>query len=226
MSQAQESLLKLVTGMNNDVCPLNFRDETEKDNVTPDPYFGPAPGWTTLSGGRKPFITAKPADIAAKLTRAAACVPMVRSTPLFVVDAQANKRQVTLEELEALNIEVQPVPNLYKRAAAAQAAAGASAAVSATATAPSIDVANVLNRQSDLEKKLESITAIIEQVAATSAATMAAMRVAAAPPAPPVNPVPPVTPADAASTADGVEASAASTPSTAKAAGKKRARAA
>ena len=27
---AQESLLKLLTGMNNDTNPLNFRDETER----------------------------------------------------------------------------------------------------------------------------------------------------------------------------------------------------
>ena len=71
---AQDSLLKLLSGMCNDVCPLNMRYDKEKDNVTPDPYYEVAPGWSTLSGGRRPFIHAPPAEIAAKIKRcASAC---------------------------------------------------------------------------------------------------------------------------------------------------------
>lgn len=49
-------MLKLLTGMCNDHCPLNFRDKTARDHVTPDPYFEVAPDWSTVSGGRKPYI--------------------------------------------------------------------------------------------------------------------------------------------------------------------------
>lgn len=76
---AQDSLLKLLSGMCNDVCPLNMRYDKEKDNVTPDPYYEVAPGWSTLSGGgRRPFIHAPPAEIAAMIKRCATCVPLIR----------------------------------------------------------------------------------------------------------------------------------------------------
>ena len=120
---AQESLLKLLTGMNNDTNPLNFRDENEKDRVTPDVYHKFAPGWSTLSGGRKPYITLAPYDLVEKLTRAASRVPLVRATRVFVVDAQSQKRRVPPEELAGMRLEVMPVPNMYKQAAAASSGA-------------------------------------------------------------------------------------------------------
>ena len=74
---ARESILKLLTGKCDDICPLNFRSETERDRVTPDPYFACAPHWSTLSYGRSPHITRKPADIARLITEVSECVPFV-----------------------------------------------------------------------------------------------------------------------------------------------------
>ena len=61
---ARESFIKMLSGKCDDFNPLSFRSETERDRVTPDPYFKFAPHWSTLSGGRTPYITRKPADIA------------------------------------------------------------------------------------------------------------------------------------------------------------------
>lgn len=173
---AQDSLLKLLTGMCDDVCPLNWRDVTEKDRVTPDPYHGPAPGWSTLSGGRKPYVQMDPAAFVPKLKRAAECVPMVRSVRVFVVDAQGAKRSVTVEELAAMDIKVQPVPNLYKKAAASSSGAGSSGAGSSGAS----EVAHVLQRQSALEEQLKAMKALMEKMAATVDASAAAAAAAAA----------------------------------------------
>lgn len=167
-------MLKLLTGMNNDVCPLNFRSETEKDNVTPDPYYAVAPGWATLSGGRKPFIHMSPIEIVGMVKRAGACVPMVGRIPVFVVDAQGDKREVTVDELASMDIKVQVVPNLYKRAAPSAAAAAGSSS--------NADVSALMQRQGALEAQVTSMKALMEQVAATTAAAMAAVR-AVPPPA-------------------------------------------
>ena len=51
--QARDSILKLLTGMNDDVQPLNFRSEL-KQNGDKDPYYPAAPAWSTLSGGNNP----------------------------------------------------------------------------------------------------------------------------------------------------------------------------
>ena len=51
---ARESHLKLMTGMNADVRPLNFRSEWDDREGKPDPYYKAAPGWTSLSGGPQP----------------------------------------------------------------------------------------------------------------------------------------------------------------------------
>ena len=45
--QARDSILKLLTGMNYDVQPLNFRSEL-KLNGDKDPYYPEAPAWSTL----------------------------------------------------------------------------------------------------------------------------------------------------------------------------------
>jgi len=182
---ARESLIKLLTGMCNDISPLNFRDETEKDRVTPDPYYKVAPGWSTLSGGRRPYIHLAPADFVVKLKRAASCVPMVRATRVFVVDAQGNKRQVTVDELTAMDIKVQAVPNLYKQASGTSSGA----ASSSSAGSSSLDVLNIMEKQTALEQQIATMKALMEQVAATAAASMATAR--AAPPAPAVEPTPP-----------------------------------
>ena len=49
---ARESFIKMLSGKCDDFNPLSFRSETERDRVTPDPYFKFAPHWSTLSGGR------------------------------------------------------------------------------------------------------------------------------------------------------------------------------
>lgn len=164
--------MKFLTGTCNDVCPLNWRDETEKDKVTPDPYHKPAPGWSTLSGGRKPYVQLEPAEFVAKLISAASCVPMVRAVRVFVVDANGTKREVTLDELQEMNIKAQPVPNLYKREAASSSGAGSSGAGSSGAT----DVANVLQRQAALEEQLAAMKALVEKMAAASADAAAAAK--------------------------------------------------
>lgn len=171
MLASQDSLLKLLTGMCNDVCPLNFRSETEKDYVTLDPYFKVAPGWSTLSGGRRPYITAAPVDIVENLQRAASCVPLIASTRVFVVDAQGNKQEVTREELQAMNIEVQTVPNLYRQAAAA----GGTSTANQAPAAPAIDLSPLMERQRVVEMQVASMQALLEKIAA------AAVPVAAAP---------------------------------------------
>ena len=40
-------MLKLLSGMNNDICPLNFRDEYKRDSNEIDPYYPFASTWTT-----------------------------------------------------------------------------------------------------------------------------------------------------------------------------------
>jgi len=145
-----------------DITPLNFRTKEERDNVTPDPYYDPAPGWSTLSGGRKPYIQMPPADFVEKLMRAASCVPLIREVRVFVVDSQGNKRRVTLEELKAMNITVKPVPNLYKKKA--PAAAGSNA------TSHSLDLAPLLQRQQMLEEQLATMKDLMEKMASSAAA--------------------------------------------------------
>ena len=72
---AQETLIKLLTGMFQDASPLSFRSEHEKDRVTLDPYYKVAPGWSTLSGGSYPRVVAPPAEFAEKMIKAVSCVP-------------------------------------------------------------------------------------------------------------------------------------------------------
>lgn len=183
---ARLSILKLLTGMCNDVNPLNYRDKEEKDRVTPDPYYEGAPGWTSLSGGRKPYITKAPAELAAMIKRACDCVPFVRAVRFFTLDAQGNQQQVTLEELQAMNIQVKPVPNLYKRAAAAAAAAGAGS--STAAAAPSMDMTPIFDRQRALERELAHVRAGLSATTALAAQVQEMkelmMKMAAAMPAP------------------------------------------
>ena len=49
----------MMTGMNNDVPPLNFRSANKLDG-TPDPYNKTAPGWTNLTGGNRPVLSCSP----------------------------------------------------------------------------------------------------------------------------------------------------------------------
>jgi len=202
---ARESLTKLLTGMYNDVNPVSFRREYEKDHVTLDPYYKVAPGWSTLSGGAHPYVVTAPAEFAEKCIRAAGCVPFIKSTTIYVIDNTGARCQKTLDELKALNIKVQPVPNLYKKAVAA--------ASSSTGASSAIDLSALTARQEKIEGSLEqmrmslNVTATLaEQVDAlqktieklTDAAAKAAP--SAAPPA-----APPAAAADAATDNEGEE---------------------
>lgn len=192
---ARKSLLKLLGGMYNDVCPLHWREE-HADDGTPDPYHSVAPGWSTLSGGRKPYIMTLPMELVEKLTRAANCVPLVRSVRVFVVDAQAVKRRVTIEELRDMNVQLQPVPNLYQRRAVAAASAGSSAQHAAAAQPPA-ELGSVLERQRMLEEQLAAMKALMEQMVRTTAVAAAPAAPPAAAPAPAAGPAPPEVPAPA-----------------------------
>ena len=57
---ARESLIKLISGMNTDVSPLNFRSEYKLNSDQKDPYYKAAPGWTTLTGGSNPTHACTP----------------------------------------------------------------------------------------------------------------------------------------------------------------------
>lgn len=109
----QESIIKLLTGMNNDFNPLNFRGKYLTDKVTEDPYYKVAPGWSSLSGGRHPFVTKAPADIADMVKRACDCVPFVRSVRFYIVQSNGVKEQISLDGLKLRDIKIQGVPNLW-----------------------------------------------------------------------------------------------------------------
>lgn len=149
-------MLKLLTGMCDDICPLNFRGPEEKDHVTKDPYYKCAPGWSSVSGGRRPYVTKPPAELAEKIIRAAQCVPLVRQVRMFVIDG-ATKRQVTIDELKSMDINVKPVPNLYKKAAAA---------APEPSTAGGVEVAHLLERQRAVD---DEISRMRHDLAATAA---------------------------------------------------------
>ena len=113
---ARESFIKLLSGKCDDFNPLSFRTEIERDRVTPDPYFKFAPHWSTLSGGRTPYITRKPADIARMCVEVAGCVPFIQAVRIYVIGSNGTKQSITLEELNELDLGIKPVPNLYTAA--------------------------------------------------------------------------------------------------------------
>ena len=108
--QARDSILKLMTGMNQDVNPLNFRSEKRLDG-TIDIYYQYAPGWTTLSGGWRPTITMSPYKIAAMVIDACGAVPLVKDVVIHLIENDTSK-EIGLEELAVLDIAVKPVPDL------------------------------------------------------------------------------------------------------------------
>ena len=108
--QARDSIIKLLTGMNNDVNPLNFRSEKKLDG-TIDVYYKFAPGWTTLSGGWRPTISVSPTKIVGMLIDACQAVPFVKEVTIHIMENDTT-REVGLEELTALNIPCKAVPML------------------------------------------------------------------------------------------------------------------
>jgi len=105
----------VMTGMNNDVCPVNFRGKFEQDRITADVYYKAAPGWSTLSRGPHPFVMLPPADAADMIERAAGMNPFVRSTTHFVIKKTGVKEQLSLQALKEMAISVKKVPNLHAK---------------------------------------------------------------------------------------------------------------
>merc|ERR1711998_582394 len=116
---ARELLMATLKAQNNDKLGLNYRGELEKDKVTPDPYFKVAPhfstlGWSSVASGMKPEILASPADICARVTKAAESVPFIKECPIYVVNKEG-KRRITLDEAKVAYTTVKEVPNIYKK---------------------------------------------------------------------------------------------------------------
>ena len=120
--QARDSILKLITGMHNDVSPLHFRSAKKLDG-TPDVYYAAAPGWTTLTGGSRPVVSCSPFEIATMLINACQCVPYVKEVIIKLLDENGTANVITLEELGARNIVVQPVPIIGESATTSTATA-------------------------------------------------------------------------------------------------------
>ena len=109
--RTRDSILKLMTGMHNDMQPLHYRSKHCEDG-TLDRYYTAAPNWTNLTRGLRPRITCAPFEIVSFLIDACQCVPFVKDVLIYLIEGDDAKK-VTLQELEALNIQIQPVPMLY-----------------------------------------------------------------------------------------------------------------
>ena len=185
--QARDSILKLLTGMNNDMQPLNFRSVL-KLNGDKDPYFPAAPAWSTLSGGNNPAHTCTPALLCEWLLEAVKCVPSVKGVEIYILEG-ATQTLVTLQEVRERNIVMTPVPYLPAansfnapnvgdtETALQRAQAGEATARAAEATAKAAEVAakNQLNMQAafiaDLQKKqVDELKAVQEQLKAMATA--------------------------------------------------------
>ena len=169
--QARDSILKLLTGMNNDVQPLNFRSEL-KQTGDKDPYFPAAPAWSTLSGGNRPTHLCTPAQICGWLLEAIKCVPSVKGVEIYMIEG-ATQTLTTLQDLCAREIVMVPVPPLpiansfsapsaVDEAALQRANADVERARTAEATAKAAEAAALtqLNMQAafiaDLQKRFDA----------------------------------------------------------------------
>lgn len=161
---ARNSILKLMTGRFDDVNPLHLRTEYMQDNVTPDPYFKVAPGWSTLSGARFPQITCKPLEICEVVTEVVRCVPFVRDVELSVVTPDAGVTEVvTLDRLREMDIDIKRVPNLWKRTVPSPPSSSSSSPPS-VASPPAVDLGPLQERQDALDERLRQIQEALEQV--------------------------------------------------------------
>ena len=92
--------------MHNDMQPLHYRSKHCEDG-TLDRYYPAAPNWTNLTRGLRPRITCAPFEIVSYLIDACKCVPFVKDVLIYLIEGDDAKK-VTLQELEALNIQIQP----------------------------------------------------------------------------------------------------------------------
>lgn len=115
----QESFFEKLKLRNNNKNPLNLRKKLEKDGITQDVYFNVAPGQSTLTysastNAVKPDISMPPAVICAQIISIAKEIDFIRNVIIYIVDSEGKKKQVDLQYLQALNIPIKAVPNLYK----------------------------------------------------------------------------------------------------------------
>ena len=123
--EARESILKLLTGKNNDICPLSFRSEKKMGSDEDDPYYKAAPGWTTLSGGTYPKHACTPTQICEWLTDVVDCVPFITSCHFAFLESDGRTVPCNLQDIRARNIPCATVPRLHAKPSPAAAAAQA-----------------------------------------------------------------------------------------------------
>ena len=176
---ARQALLKLLSGMNNDVCPLNYRDEYKRNSGDKDVYYQFAPGWTTLSGGDWPQISLSPVMIYDQVCSLATarCVPLVKSeVKIQVLEPDGTTTPMTISELRARNIQVKQVPRLAQKGATVDLTGGGA---SSSASPSSSSEAHAL--RATVEIQARTLAALEAKISALTAAMNAAASPAAAP---------------------------------------------
>ena len=110
--QTRDTILKVAAGLNNDNAVLHFRSEYY-DNGEKDLYYQNAPGWTNLSGGRRPRLLASVTDVCVWITGATKCAPLITDVKYFIMEKDVHT-EVTLEQVKELAIPVKPIPVLQQ----------------------------------------------------------------------------------------------------------------
>ena len=178
---ARESLRKLLTGMNNDQDPLNFRSEFKYNCNVKDPYYPFSPGWTNLAGGNNPTHTCTPLQLCEWLIDAAKCVPFVRDVEITLIETDNTQSVVTIDMLRNRNLLMPPVPYIpggdsnHPMNAPADITANATANAAAASNTPTgnaaTNQANIVQSDMqakhilDLEKELADLKALMEKKA-------------------------------------------------------------
>ena len=136
------------------ICHRQF-SETEKDRITPDVYHKQV---------RAGLVTVDALRWAQAVHRVGAVRPGGEADARRVVraaGAQGHKTPVSPEELAGMQIEVKPVPNMYKQAAAGSSGAGPSSA----SPPPAVNLSPLIDRQNDLEMQLNVMNTMLEMIA-------------------------------------------------------------
>lgn len=167
--EGRQSFLKLLTGMNNDVSPLNFRGEYKHNSNEKDPYYNFAPEWSTLSGGNNPSIVVTPLKICEDCISTAQCVPMVMNDVLIrILEPDGTQTNATIDDVRTRNIPVQKVPRLTP--SAQNTPTRSPAGSSSNSTAPSSpgdadilrsQVAAQATQMTALESQIEELKALL-----------------------------------------------------------------
>ena len=96
--QARDTVLKVTASRNNDSQVLHFHSE-HNDLGEKDVYYSYAPGWTNVSGGRRPRLLCSPAQVCEWVTDAAQCAPLITETKYFIVNKDGRKNNSTFVAL-------------------------------------------------------------------------------------------------------------------------------